>query len=335
MKYKPIGKSGLISSNLTLGTMIFGENTARSTSKSDSVKLIDRYLSAGGNHIDTANVYAEGLSEQIIGEVLKERRNDVILSTKVRFGIHRMPNAEGLSRNGIISNVENSLNRLRTEYIDILYLHCYDPITPFGETVAALDLLLQTGKIRYVGISNFKAWQVLKINHLFQELGGNNIIAGQFQYSLVKRDIEYEFFSLFQDQGIGLLPWGPLGGGFLSGKYNKTKPNTGRIAYADPTVEEAWERRSNAKNWAVLDLIMSLSERYNKTPSQIALAWILSKEIVSSVVIGVRTLDQLKDNLGTNEVELSDNDIEHLNGLSALDELYPYRMIDVYGKRTL
>ncbi|MEO1513464.1 MAG: aldo/keto reductase [Bacteroidota bacterium] len=335
MQYKPIGNSGLITSNLTLGTMIFGEKSVRSTPKKEALAIIDRYLAAGGNHLDTADVYANGQSEQIVGEALKGRRSDVLVASKVRFRTSQNINAEGLSRWNITKGVHASLKRLQTDYLDLLYVHCFDPITPLEESIRALDDLIQSGKVRYIGISNFKAWQLMKAQGLCQQFNANKFIAAQYQYSLVKRDIEYEFFDLFESEGVGLLPWGPLGGGFLSGKYTRDQPQSGRIATTSEETEESWERRNTEKNWKIMDKMQELCKKHDATPSQLAIAWILSKPVVSSVILGVRTMEQLTDNLASNQLSLSAEDLGELDRLSTLEELYPYRMIEAYGARNL
>ncbi|WP_298237583.1 aldo/keto reductase [uncultured Algibacter sp.] len=335
MKYRQIGKSGLISSNLTLGTMIFGEKSGRATSEEDAIKMINYYLDLGGNHIDTANVYADGRSEEIIGKTLKGKRDKTIISTKVRFRTSSDINAEGLSRTHIVQSVDDSLARLKTDYIDLLYLHSFDPITPLEETIRAIEHLIDKGKVRYIGVSNFKAWQLMKAQGLTKYLNTNPFIAAQYQYSLVKRDLEYEFFDLFESEGLGLLTWGPLGGGFLSGKYTKDKPNSGRIASTSDDTEESWERRNSDKNWQIINAIESLTKKYNVTFSQVAIAWILSNKVVSSVILGVRTLDQLKDNMGANNLYLTLDEVNLLNNLSQLPELYPYRFMNEYGNREI
>ena len=335
MKYRKIGKSGLITSELALGTMIFGEESGRSTPKEEALKLIDHYLGEGGNHVDTADAYAGGRSEEIVGESLKGRRDEVILATKLRFKYRNNINAEGLSRWNIIQGVDASLRRLQTDYIDLLYVHCIDPFTPLEETIRALDDVVKAGKVRYIGISNFKAWQLMKAQAMTHQLNANAFIAAQYQYSLIKRDLEYEFVDLFESEGLGLVPWGPLGGGFLTGKYKQEKPTEGRIATASGKMSETWERRNTEKNWQIMEKVTELSEKYKATPSQISLAWILTKPMVSSVIMGVRTMDQLVDNLGAKELILSQEDVAELDELSALPELYPYRMIAAYGQRSL
>ncbi|MEL6672849.1 MAG: aldo/keto reductase [Bacteroidota bacterium] len=333
MKYSSIGKSGLITSSLTLGTMIFGESSDRSTPKDEALRLIDQYVEAGGNHLDTADVYASGRSEEIVGEALKGRRSELILSTKVRFRTQAHANGEGLSRSHIIAGVNNSLKRLQTDYIDLLYLHCFDPVTPLEETLRAQEDLIRAGKVRYMGLSNFKAWQLMKAQGLTYQHQANPYIAAQYQYSLVKRDMEYEFFDLLESEGLGLLPWGPLGGGFLTGKYAKAGPTTGRIATTADETEESWARRNTEKNWRILEVVGELAETYEATHSQVALAWMLAKKVVSSIIIGVRTEAQLTDNLRAKDLELSAEDVARLDAVSALPELYPYRMIEAYGTR--
>ncbi|MGB5821199.1 MAG: aldo/keto reductase [Saonia sp.] len=335
MKYKTLGKSGLITSNLTLGTMIFGESSSRATPKDEAQKMINYYIGEGGNHIDTADVYAGGLSEEIVGASVKGRRQNILVATKVRFPMGDNPNLAGLSRLHILEGVHASLKRLQTDYLDLLYIHSWDPLTPLEETLRALEDLVRSGKVRYLGISNFKAWQLMKAQGLCKQLSMNSFIAGQYQYSLVKRDMEYEFFDLMESEGIGLTPWGPLGGGFLTGKYDRNLENKGRIFTSSDQNEESWERRNTDKNWAILDKVKSLAETYNTTPTQISIAWILSRKIVSSVVLGARTIDQLKDNMGANNVRLLPDEIESLDRLSDLPELYPYRFIKDYAKRDI
>ena len=208
----------MVTSCLTLGTMIFGEQLSRSTPEDEALNIIDSYLGAGGNHIDTADVYAAGRSEEIVGKALKNRRQKALVATKVRFRTSDGINAEGLSRMHVTEGVHSSLRRLQTDYLDLLYLHGFDPLTPMEETLRALEDLVRGGKVRYIGLSNFKAWQVMKARGLALQLNTNCFVAAQYQYSLIKRDIEYEFVDLCVSEGVGLTPWGPLGGGFLSGE---------------------------------------------------------------------------------------------------------------------
>lgn len=328
MQSKALGKSGLRVSELSLGTMLFGEDSRRSTPESDASQIIDTFLGEGGTHIDTANAYAGGESERIIGRALKHRRDQVTLASKVRFGGQPSELAAPLSRIRVLNEVDASLARLQTDYLDLLYLHGWDPETPIEETLAACTQLVQSGKVRYLGVSNFKAWQLMKAC----SLSAVPIIAGQYQYSLVVRDIESEYQSLMLDQGIGLMAWGPLGGGFLSGKYQPgDKPSEGRIAESGDDVEESWSLRATEANFNTLRVIRDIADQRRATLSQVALAWLMHRDWVSSVIIGPRTLTQLQDNLKAREVHLSADEIEALDSASARNPGYPYRMIRQYG----
>ena len=337
MKYKQLGRSGLLVSDLALGTMIFGEAGTRGTSPEESERMIARYLDAGGNHIDTANVYAGGHSEEIVGRAIKGCRDQVILATKVRFATGTGRNDEGLSRHHIMRSVEASLRRLGTDYIDLYYLHGWDNLTPLDETLRVCDDLVTAGKVRYIGVSNFKAWQVMKALGISDSNRWVRFVAAQYQYSLVKRDIEYEFGDLCQSEGLGITAWGPLGGGLLSGKYRRGErpqsPEAGRLATADESWEEAWARRDTERNWNTIDAIGRLAEVRGVTYAQVALAWLRAQPFVSSVLIGARTLDQLEDNLGAADLELTADEIAALDHVSALPELYPYRVIQAATRR--
>lgn len=336
MKFKQLGRSGLLVSDLCLGTMIFGETNERGTPPAEAERMIHRYLDAGGNHIDTANVYADGRSEEIVGRALQGRRPDVILATKVRFG--GPGNRQGLSRHHILQAVDRSLRRLQTDYLDLYYMHCWDPLTPLDESLRAFDDLVTAGKVRYIGVSNFTAWQLMKALATSDARGWSRFVAGQYQYSLIKRDIEYEFSELCLSEGVGLTPWGPLGGGFLSGKYQRgqrpTEASAGRIATTPDMHEESWERRNTERSWQVIDAVGAVAEARGASSSQIALAWLRAQPTVASVIMGVRTIEQLEDNLQAATIALTADELTRLNEASALPELYPYRMIAVYGART-
>jgi len=334
MKFNPLGKSGLLVSELCLGTMVFGEDSSRGTDQKAAEKIIHKYQEAGGNHIDTANVYAGGRSEEIVGEAIKDRRDQVILATKVRHSTGPKPNDEGLSRFHMIRSVEDSLRRLQTDVIDLLYAHCWDPITPLEETLRAIDDLVASGKVRYIGVSNFKAWQLMKALSVSDAQGWTRFIAAQYQYSLVERNIEGEFSDLCQNEGLGLTPWGPLGGGFLSGKYQPgDKPDEGRLSMMPEETEEAWHRRANERNWNILQVVDEISKAHHATYSQIALAWLMRQPAVCSVIMGVRTMAQLEGNLAVTQLQLSEEELERLDQVSQPEERYPYRFIEIYGAR--
>jgi len=339
MHYKRLGNSGLIVSDLGLGTMIFGEQGPRSTPPTEALRMVHHFLDAGGNFIDTADVYSGGNAEKILGETIKSRRDEVIIATKIRFPTSDRVNDAGLSRHHIMRGVHRSLKRLQTDVIDLLFVHMWDPFTPIEETMRALNDLVGEGSVRYLGVSNFKAWQVMKSLGVSDKEGYPRFIAGQYQYSLVQRDIDYEFSDMALSEGIGLTPWGPLGGGFLTGKYKKgerpTDAGAGRIAAATDEQEEHWSRRATERNWQILDVVGDIAEKRAASCSQIALAWLRAQPTVSSVILGARTIEQLTDNLGASTIELVPDEIGNLNSVSHLSEVYPYGVIERYGQRSL
>ncbi|MEM7801609.1 MAG: aldo/keto reductase [Chloroflexota bacterium] len=334
MQNKRLGNSGLYVSDLSLGTMLFGEESGRSTPENEAIQMMHAYIDRGGNHIDTANAYAGGRSEEIIGKALKNgRRDKVTLATKVRFGVS--PEADlgaGLSRRVIMQQVEASLRRMNTDVIDLYYMHGWDPHTPIEESLRAFDDLVREGKVRYIGVSNFKAWQVMQSLGISDQHGWIRFVAGQYQYSLVVRDIEYEYSSLFAAQGIGCMAWGPLGGGFLSGKYRRDElPTDGRLSTTTENNEETWERRSTERNWRIIAAVEEISRERGVTVPQVALAWLRAQPMVSSVIIGARTFEQFEDNMAAAELTLSLEELAKLNKASELLEMYPYRMMQAYG----
>jgi aryl-alcohol dehydrogenase-like predicted oxidoreductase len=230
--------------------------------------------------------------------------------------------------------VDNSLQRLQTDRIDLYYAHMWDPVTPIEETLRAFDDLISAGKVRYIGVSNFKAWQLMKSLAISDANQYARFIAAQYQHSLVVRDIEREFVDVFLDEGLGSVPWGPLGGGFLSGKYHRgERPEKGRLATTPDHDEEAWLRRNSDQNWDIIGIIGEIAEKIGKSYSQIALRWLLDRPEVSSVIVGARTLKQLEDNLGAAGWSLSQGERGRLDAASATRPGYPYRMIELYGKR--
>jgi aryl-alcohol dehydrogenase-like predicted oxidoreductase len=337
MEYRALGASGLFVSDFCLGTMIFGEKGGRGADPATATRLIHLYLDAGGNHIDTANVYAEGEAEAIVGKALQGRRQEVILATKVYFPRQPGPNQSGLSRHNLLNTLHQSLRSLQTDYIDLLYLHCWDPFTPLEETLRTLEDVVRAGKVRYLGLSNFKAWQAMKAICLSQIRDMSPFVAAQYQYSLVKRDIEYEFLDLFAEEKLSLMPWGPLGGGFLTGKYRRHQaPDSfkdGRIGGTPDEHEESWQRRNTPRNWDILDAVGATAVARGASFAQIALAWLRSRPFVGSVLIGARTEEQLADNLKAASLSLNAEEIAALDRASALPELYPYRMIEAYARK--
>jgi aryl-alcohol dehydrogenase-like predicted oxidoreductase len=336
MKFNQLGRSGLLVSDLCLGAMIFGEESTRGTPPAEAERMINRYLDAGGNFIDTSDVYADGRSEEIVGRVIKEKRDQIVVATKVRFASGQGPNDAGLSRRHILQAAHASLRRLNSDYIDLYYMHGWDALTPLQESLRTFDELVTAGKVRYIGVSNFKAWQVMKALALSDRSEWVRFVAGQYQYSLVKRDIEYEFSDLFLSEGIGLMPWGPLGGGFLSGKYRRDQrpqaASEGRIATTSDDTEEAWQRRNTERNWHIVETVNEVAKERSATTPQVALAWLRAQPMVTSVILGARTLSQLEDNLGAADLELSAEEIAKLNQASAPPELYPYNLIEQWRR---
>jgi aryl-alcohol dehydrogenase-like predicted oxidoreductase len=296
--------------------------------------MIHQFLDAGGNFVDTADVYAGGRSEEIVGQAIRGRRDQVVLATKVRHATGDAPNDTGLSRRHILAGCEASLRRLDTDYVDLLYAHMWDPLTPIDETLRAFDDLVTAGHVRYVGVSNFQAWQVMKALSVSDAHGWARFIAAQYQYSLAVRDIEREFTSLFESEGLGIVPWGPLAGGFLSGKYRRgERPHEGRIATTPDRDEEAWHRRNTERNWQIIDAVDQIAQARGKSQAQVALAWLLVQPGVVAPIVGARTPEQLTDNLGATGWELTGEELSQLDAASATEEGYPYRMIRIYGTR--
>ena len=336
MRYSTLGRSGLAVTDLALGTMVFGEDSPRSASAEDSVRMIHAYLDAGGNHIDTANVYAGGRSEEIVGSALTGRRADVVLATKVRFPVGEGPNAQGLSRRHIMASVSDSLGRLGTDWIDLLYMHAWDPLTPIEESLEAFDDLVVAGDVRYIGVSNFKAWQAMKALGLSESNGWARFIAGQYQYSLVERDVEDEIADLALSEEIGLVPWSPLGGGFLTGKYGPgDKPGEGRLATQPDRDEEAWHRRDVERNWRILDVVDEIATDLGVGHAAVALAWLRAKPFVGSVIVGVRTMEQLASHLDASRLVLGPESMARLDEVSQPAPRYPQRFLSKNANRTL
>jgi aryl-alcohol dehydrogenase-like predicted oxidoreductase len=325
MEHRRLGKTGLMVSELCLGCMTFG----RELDEEGSKELVQRFLEVGGNFIDTADVYADGVSEEFTGRAVKDVREEVVLATKVRFPMGDGPNDVGLSRKHVIAGCEASLRRLGTDYIDLYQVHAWDAATPLEETLSALTDLVRQGKVRYVGVSNFTGWQLMKALYVSDLHGFEKFASLQPQYSLVERNIEREILPVCREEGLGVIPWSPLGGGFLSGKYRRGEkpPQGSRIEEAVESMEEHWDRRATERNWRTLDVIGEVSEETGKSYAQISLNWLLRQEGVTAPIIGARRMDQLEDNLGAAGWELSEEQVARLSEASAIEEVYPYRFI--------
>src|ERR671910_2470542 len=317
MEYARLGNTGLMVSELCLGCMTFGRETDEETSR----EIVGRFLDAGGNFIDTADVYSKGISEEITGRAIKGVRDDVVLATKVFFPMGEDPNEVGLSRKHVTQGCEDSLRRLGTDYIDLYQVHCWDSATPLKETLSALTDLVRSGKVRYIGVSNFTGWQLVKSVCLSEANGLERFVCLQPQYSLVERNIEREILPICLEEGLGVIPWSPLGGGFLSGKYRREEepPEGSRISEAVASMEEHWDRRATERNWAALDVVGRISEETDKSYAQISLNWLLRQDGVTAPIIGARTLEQLEDNISASGWELTSEQIEELSEASALE----------------
>lgn len=328
MEYRLMGKTGLKVSELCLGAMTFG----RETPETESYAIMDRFANAGGNFIDTANVYSHGISETIVGNWLKQqRRDDYVIATKVRFPMGDGPNDVGLSRKHILISIEDSLRRLQTDYIDLYQVHCWDPSTPLKETLSTLHDLVRSGKVRYIGASNFAGWQLQKAIDICRERSWDRFVCLQPQYSLLTRSTEWELIPIALKEGLGVIPWSPLRGGWLSGKYHRgmdAPPTGSRVEKASAEDwGEKWENYDNEHTWALLDTVFAIAEETGSSVAQVALRWLLQRPAVTAPILGVRTMQHLEDNLGAVTWTLSAEQMNRLNDASALPLPYPYDFI--------
>ena len=326
MQHGRLGRTGLMVSELCLGTMTFG----RELDEAGSEEIVNRFVEAGGNFIDTADVYENGVSEEITGRAIGDRRDDVVLATKVRFPMGEGPNDVGLSRKHIMAGCEASLRRLGTDYIDLYQVHCWDEATPLEETLSALTDLVRSGKARYIGVSNFMAWQIVKALGVSELHGFEKFVCLQPQYSLVERGIEDEALPACVSEGLGVILWGPLGGGFLSGKYRRGErpPEDSRIAGAEEWMDEYWEKRATERNWRVLDAVGAIAEETGKSYAQVSLNWLLCQDGVTAPIIGARTNEQLEDNLGAAGWRLDEKQVQRLSEAAPPEKTYPARFIE-------
>jgi aryl-alcohol dehydrogenase-like predicted oxidoreductase len=326
MEYRQLGRSGLKVSTMTMGTMTFGGEggfaNVGSTDIDEARRLIDVCLERGVNLIDTADVYSQGTSEQIVGEAVKGRRDDVLLATKVRMPMGDGPNDAGLSREHIVRGCEDSLRRLGVDHIDLYQVHAWDGVTPLEETLEALDTLVRKGKIRYIGCSNYSAWHLMKALGVSERTGTQRFVSQQIHYTLQAREAEYELVPATIDQGLGILVWSPLAGGLLSGKFRRGKdaPETSRhlTEWDEPPV------RDQEKLYDIVEVAVEIGESHGVSAAQVSLAWLLARPGVTSLVVGARNSDQLTDNLAAAELTLSDDEIARLDEVSAPPLLYPY-----------
>ncbi len=339
MKFNQLGRTGLFVSELCLGTMTFGGGSGiwqaiGKLQQDEADALLRQAVEAGINFIDTADVYSEGLSEQITGQAIRNlglSRHDVVLATKVYGETGPGPNARGASRAHIADGVKASLKRLNTDHIDLYQIHGFDSITPIEETVRALDDLVRHGLVRYVGVSNWAAWQVMKALGLAERYGLARPVSLQAYYTIAGRDLERELVPMLKSEGVGLMVWSPLAGGLLSGKYvrdQKGAEGDRRTSFNFPPVDDT-------RGWAVIDAMRPIAERHGVSVAQIALAWLLSRPVVTSVIVGAKRPDQLADNIAATRVTLSADDLAALDKVSALPPEYPGWMFEFQGPRRM
>lgn len=325
MEYRSLGRTGLRVSELCLGAMTFG----RETEEDVSYQILDKFVDSGGNFIDTADVYSQGISETILGRWLKnQNRDSLVIATKVRFPMGEGPNDYGLGRKHILSGVEASLKRLGTDYIDLYQVHRWDPDTPLDETLSTLNELVKSGKVRYIGCSNFQGWHLQKAIDISKQNGWEPFTCLQPLYNLLDRVIEWELIPICQNEGLGIIPWSPLRGGWLSGKYKRGMqgPQEGSRVHTAGKLgwSETWEIYANERTWSVIDQIFVVANETGKEPAQVALRWLLQSPGVTAPIIGVRTMSHLESNLGSTGWELNPDQMAKLNQVSLIRPPYPY-----------
>lgn len=340
MEYRTLGHSGCSVSNLALGTMTFGSESDEKVSHAQ----LDRFVEAGGTLVDTADVYSAGESEKIIGRWLADRPGDVtdriVLATKGRFPLDDTPNGVGLSARHLTRALDDSLRRLDVECVDLYQAHAFDAHTPLEETLRSFDGFIRAGKIRYYGLSNFIGWQLTKAVHLARALNVAAPVTLQPQYNLLVREIEWEIVPAALDAGIGLLPWSPLAGGWLSGKYRRDQRPTGttRLGEDPERGMEAYDRRNTeAFTWDVIDAVQTVADQRGVPMAQVALAWVTDQPAVTSTILGARTLEQLEDNLAAGDLHLDEDETAALDRVSVpVVHDYPYGELGVAQReRTL
>src|SRR6478672_201155 len=294
MEYRQLGRTGTRVSELCLGTMTFGNEADESTSR----QIVDRFVDAGGNFVDTANVYSQGVSEEITGRAIAGKRDQIVVATKARFAMGGDTNAVGSSRRNLRAACEASLRRLGTEWIDLYQVHMWDKHTPLEETLSTLDDLVREGKVRYIGASNFAGWHLAKALGLSALHEWEPFVSLQPEYSLITRDIERELLPQCKEEGLAVLPWSPLAGGVLSGKYKKDSDFPAGTRGADTENPITFTYRLDDRAWNVVDAVGKVAAEIGKTPAQVALNWVVNRPGITAPIIGARNLTQLEDNLG-------------------------------------
>ncbi|ARX80953.1 MULTISPECIES: aldo/keto reductase [Streptomyces] len=335
--YRLLGRSGLRVSPLALGAATFGTEWGWGAEQDEARKLFDLYVERGGNFIDTASTYTEGSSERLLGAFAHGRRESLVLATKYSTLRHPGdPNSGGGHRKNLFASVETSLRRLRTDYVDLLYLHLWDAVTPVEEVLRGLDDLVCQGKVLYVAISNAPAWQVARMQTVADLRGWSPLVALQIEYSLIERAGERDLIPMARELGLGVVPWSPLGGGVLTGKYSR-EDLTATDAAADGTRKSVTVAGGalNERNFAIVDVVKEVAAELGRTPAQVGLAWTLRNPAVTAPVIGARTPAQLESNLGALEVDFTAAQLDRLEAASAIDLGFPHALLAGDFVRTL
>jgi aryl-alcohol dehydrogenase-like predicted oxidoreductase len=325
MKYRKLGHTGLIVSEVALGSMQFGgKMNMGNLGQEDTTRMVKAALDNGINFIDTADVYSLGEAETLLGDALKGIREEIVLATKVRLPMSENFNRSGATRVNILREVEGSLKRLQTDYIDLYQLHGWDSHTPLEETLRTLDDCVRHGKVRYIGLSNFMSWQAATSVMLQERLGLERFVTAQMYYSLVGRGLEYEFQSFAEYHDIGILVWSPLAGGFLSGKYSRGNPPPAGSRFADAGQFVPFDQEMG---YRVVDAVKQVASRHGASPARVAIAWLLGRPAVSSVIIAARKVEQLEDNIRAVDLQLSDENVRQLDAASDPGIPYPKWMV--------
>jgi aryl-alcohol dehydrogenase-like predicted oxidoreductase len=330
--YRLLGRSGLRVSPLALGTMTFGSDWGWGADKDEARRIFDAYVDRGGNFVDSANTYTEGTAERLIGEFARGRRDRLVLATKYTMATRPGdPNSGGNHRKSMVTSVEESLRRLGTDYIDLLYVHVWDGTTPVEEVLRGFDDLVRAGKVLHAGISDTPAWQVARMQAIAELRGWAPLIALQVEYSLVERTTERDLIPMAREMGLGVIPWSPLASGVLTGKYSRADLDHGggtaspegtrkNVAAANGSLTE--------RGLAIADVVGDVAARMGRSPSQVALAWTLLNPAVTAPIVGARTLDQLEDNLGALDVRFAEEDLADLDRASAIDLGFPHEFLN-------
>ena len=336
MRYRPLGRTGLFVSELCLGTMTFGGAEGMwavigKLQQADAERLVGQAIDAGINFIDTADVYAGGMSEQITGQALKNLkvpREDVVVATKVFSEMGTGPNARGATRGHIMDGVKASLKRLQLDHIDLYQIHGFDPATPIEETVRAMDQVVRDGLARYVGVSNWAAWQIMKALGIAERLGLTRFESLQAYYTVAGRDLERELIPMLRSEGVGLMVWSPLAGGLLSGKYGReqqAEAGSRRLTFDFPPVDKE-------RAWACVDVMRTIAQVHGASVAQVALAWLLHQPQVTSIIVGAKRAEQLADNIAATDVKLSETELQQIGDASRLPREYPGWMFERQGE---